>query len=199
MFASIFYVPGCQSSVAPAVSRIFFSLVTVQTAALAYAIFRGWNIGDATDIAAQDAVSFHMKFGLFVIILCCFCHALVLTYFMGTGRWLEETCTAYELGPEYRERNMKLKWTAYPAMTVCFALLIGMMITGVSADPASMMKLGWGSLTPARIHLLAVFVTAAVNLAVNVGEYVAIRRNGELVNAVLDRVREIRLERGLEV
>ncbi len=181
-------------------SRIFLSLVTAQTAVLAYAIYRGWNIGDATDIAVQDAVSFHMKFGLFAIILCCFCHALLLTYFMGTGRWLEETCTAYELGPEYRERNMKLKWTAYPAMTVCFALLIGMMLTGVSADPASLMKFdGWGGLTPARIHLWAVIVTVSVNFAVNVGEFIAIRRNGELVNAVLDRVREIRIERGLEV
>jgi len=182
------------------VSRIFLSLVTVQTAVLGYAIFRGWNIGDATDMAVQDAVSFHMKFGLFAILLCCFCHALLLTYFMGTGRWLEETCTAYELGPEFRRRNMNLKWTAYPAMTVCFALLIGMMITGVAADPASTMKFeGWGSLTSAQVHLGAVLLTVTVNLAVNVGECVAIRRNGELVNSVLDRVREIRLERGLEV
>ncbi|TWU12303.1 hypothetical protein CA54_11260 [Symmachiella macrocystis] len=181
-------------------SRIFLSLVTVQTAVLGYAIYRGWNIGDATEMAAQDAVSFHMKFGLFAILLCCFCHALLLTYFMGTGRWLEETCTAYELGPEFRERNMKLKWSAYPAMTVCFALLIGMMITGVAADPASMVKFdGWGSLDAAQVHLWVVILTVSINLAVNVGEFVAIRGNGELVNAVLDRVREIRTERGLEV
>ncbi len=184
-------------------SRIFLSLVTVQTAVLGYAIYRGWNIGDPMDkhdLAVQGAVSFHMKFGLFAILLCCFCHALLLTYFMGTGRWLEETCTAYELGPEFRERNMKLKWSAYPAMTVCFALLIGMMITGVAADPPSLLYFkNWGSLTSAQVHLWVVIFTVSINLAVNVGEFIAIRGNGELVKAVLDRVREIRTERGLEV
>ncbi len=181
-------------------SRIFLSLISVQTLVLGFAIYRGWNIGDATDLASQGAVSFHMQFGLFAILLCCFCHALLLTYFMGTGRWLEETCRAYALGPEYRERNMKLKWASYPAMTVCFALLIGMMISGVAADPASMAGFsGWGEWTPARVHLAVVIFTVAVNLGVNIWEYMAIRGNGELVNAVLARVREIRIERGLEV
>ncbi len=181
-------------------SRIFLSLIFVQTLVLSFAIYRGWNIGDATDLAVQDAVSFHMKFGLFAILLCCFCHALLLTYFMGTGRWLEETCHAYDLAPEYRERNIKLKWTAYPAMTICFALLIGMMISGVAADPAAMVGFdSWGSWTAARVHLTVVLFTVTVNLGVNVWEYLAIRRNGELVNAVLARVREIRQERGLEV
>jgi len=54
-------------------------------------------------------------------------------------------------------------------------------------------------MTSAQVHLTAVLVTVGFNLLVNIWEYIAIRRNGDLVNSVLDRVREIRIERGLEV
>jgi hypothetical protein len=185
------------------VSRIFLSLVTAQYLCASYAFYRGLSLRGLNlhDLEAQSAVSFHLNFGmLFVIVPCFFCHAVLLTYFMGTGRWLEETCTAYEMGGEFRENNMQLKWRAYPAMTICFALLLGVMITGVAADPGSMIDFtGWGGMSAARIHLTTVITTMTINLAVNIWEYFAIRRNGELVKSVMARVREMRMERGLEV
>lgn len=186
-------------------SRIFLSLVIAQYLCAGFAFYRGLslrglNLLDPTDMAAQSAISFHLNFGLFVIVICFFCHAVLLTYFMGTGRWLEETCTAYDMGGEFRKNNMQLKWRAYPAMTVCFVLLLGVMITGVSADPGSKIDFtGWGGMSAARIHLTTVIVTMSINLAVNIWEYLAIRRNGELVKSVMAKVREMRLARGLEV
>ena len=167
---------------------------------LGFTFNRGWSLGDAASLANQDAVSFHMKLGMLASILCCCSHALLLTYFMGTGRWLEETCRAYALGPEFRTENMQLKWRAYPAMTVCFVMLIMVMICGAAADRASVVDFqGFAGLTAGQVHLTSVLLTLTVNLSVNVWEFFAIRRNGVLVNAVLARVREIRTERGLEV
>ncbi|MBS0266434.1 MAG: hypothetical protein JSS02_31170, partial [Planctomycetes bacterium] len=127
-------------------------------------------------------------------------HALVVTYFMGTGRWLEETCNAYKLGNDWQQTSKNLKWKMYPAMMTSLLLLITAGAFGAAADPASPVNFrGFGPLTAAQVHLVFVSVTIAVNLAVNFWEFIALTRNGQLVNEVLGRVRQIRIERGLEV
>jgi hypothetical protein len=119
---------------------------------------------------------------------------------MGTGRWLEETCTAYRLGDDWQTGSKNLKWQLYPAMVMSLLLLIVTGAFGGAADPASAVGFkGWGPVTAAQVHLAVAGLTLAVNAAVNIAEYLALSRNGRLVNEVLQEVRRIRTERGLEV
>ena len=47
--------------------------------------------------------------------------------------------------------------------------------------------------------MMIALTTVCLNLGVNLAEYVAIARNGELVEKVLSEVRAIRTTKGLEV
>ena len=87
----------------------------------------------------------------------------------------------------------------------CAALLLTLLVlAGVNA--ADVFKSfvegsfkGWGPLTAAQVHLSVAGLALAINAGVNFAEYVALSRNGRLVNEVLQEVRRIRKERGLEV
>jgi hypothetical protein len=183
-------------------TRIFLSLAICSTGTLLTALWLGLEVGDASvrATAVQSRVAVHFLTGVGALVFAVLLHALVVTYFMGTGRWLEETCTAYRLGAAWQTGSKNLKWRLYPAMVTSLLLLIVTGAFGGAADPASAVGFkGWGPLTAAQVHLAVAGVTLAVNAAVNIAEYVALSRNGRLVNEVLQEVRRIRSERGLEV
>ncbi|MFM8289412.1 MAG: hypothetical protein ACKOGA_22195, partial [Planctomycetaceae bacterium] len=58
---------------------------------------------------------------------------------------------------------------------------------------------GYGPFTAAQIHLGIALGTIVIHLVVYWFEFLALRRNGQLVDQVLQQVRQIRLERGLPV
>src|SRR5438270_510356 len=101
---------------------------------------------------------------------------------------------------DWQVRSRDLKWRLHPAIIVSLALLILTGALGAAADPASAVGFrGIGPFTGAQVHLSIAIATLLVNAAVNVWEYRALSRNGQLVNEVLGEVRRIRAERGLEV
>ena len=183
-------------------TRIFSSLATVCLVALCASFWLGWSIGDArvNDPAIQSKVTMHLLFAVGSLVFAVLVHALVLTYFMGTGRWLEETCNAYRLGGGWQAESKGMKFRMYPALTLCLVLLITTGGYGAAADPASAMGFqGYGPFTARQVHLGIAFATIVINTVVSVFEFLALRRNGKIVDDVLGRVRQIRLDRGLPV
>lgn len=183
-------------------TRIFLTLAICSTGTLLTTFWLGLEVGDASvrSTAVQSRVAVHFLMGVGALVFAVLVHALVVTYFMGTGRWLEETCNAYRLGTAWQTGSKNLKWRLYPAMVTSLLLLIATGAFGGAADPASAVGFkGWGPLTAAQVHLAVAGLTLAVNAAVNIAEYVALSRNGQLVNEVLQEVRRIRTERGLDV
>jgi hypothetical protein len=183
-------------------TRIFSTLAVCSTLVLLVALGLGLGIGDASlrVAAVQSRVGIHFLTAVAAMVFAIFVHALVLTYFMGTGRWLEETCTAYRLGETWQARSRNLKWRLYPAMmgSILFLILTGAL--GGAADPASAVGFtGIGPLTAAGVHLAVAIAALVVNAAVNVCEYLTLRHNGAIVNQVLAEVRRIRQERGLTI
>ncbi len=85
-------------------------------------------------------------------------------------------------------------------MVPSLLLLIAVGAMGTAADPASQLYYReWGGIASSKIHLLAAATVWFVNLSVSVWEFFAIKRNGQLVQQVLSQVREIRVNKGLEV
>lgn len=182
--------------------RIFLSLSIVSNLLLIAAFGLGWMIGDPTqpDRAVQAMVANHFLVALGALVFAVLVHAIVLTYFMGTGRWIEETSAAYKLPPDAHAANRALKYRTLPAMVLCIVLLVLTGAFGGAADPASPVRFqGWFGFSPATIHFLIASATLAINMLVNLWEYQAIESNGRLVLGVLEDVRRIRIERGLPV
>lgn len=181
-------------------SRIFLSLSVVSGLLLIAALILGLNIDDAKELSSRGAVSNHMLMALGALVFALLVHAILLTYFMGTGRWLEETSKAYKLPPEYCERSSKLKYSTLPLMVGTLFLLIVTGGLGAAADPLSHVQFeGWLGLSASEIHFLTACLTVGANLIVNFVEYSAIQQNGRLVKEVLSEVQRIRQEHGLPV
>lgn len=186
----------------PIVKRIFLTLATITLLLLGLAIVLGLNVGDARslDPQVQRQISTHMLTGLAALTFATLVHAISFTYFMGTGRWIEETSKAYSLPESYFERNQKLKYGMLPGVTISMILLITTGALGAVADPATPMSLdGTMGLTGAQIHLTVAALTVLVNLVTNFTQYIAIAGNSRVVDDVLADVHRIREERGLPV
>ena len=184
------------------VKRIFLTLSLVANAVLLYAITRGLNIEDAAVPSAetQQQVGLHMLIGLGALTFATLIHAISLTYFMGTGRFLEETSNAYSLSPDYCARSQQLKYRMLPGMVVCLLLLISTGALGAVADPATQASLaGTLGMTDAQIHLTGAIVTLLANLLATAQEYRSVSENSSIVDQVLADVQRIRRERGLPV
>ena len=183
-------------------TRIFLTLAVLSTILLCVAFGMGQSIGDPrlADPEVQASVSRHFLTGMAALAFSCFVHALVLTYFMGTGRWMEETTAAYRLPERWKDECRALKSRTIPPMTGCILLLIITGAFGGAADPASTVNFsGWGDFLPATIHWLIAVTTISINLLVNLKEYQAINRNRQIIDEVVEEVRKIRVERGLPV
>src|SRR5579872_5096419 len=120
-------------------TRIFFSLAVCGNAALAAAFWSGLGLGDlrVPDPVVQSRFSLHFLSSIAALIFAMLVHALVITYFMGTGRWLQETSDAYRLGSAWQARSRDLKWRLYPPLFASIGLLILTGAFGTAADPAS--------------------------------------------------------------
>lgn len=185
-------------------SRIFLSLCMAGTALVTIAFFLGLGIDDPTvkDPAVLQSISRHMLLGLGGLIFAALVHAIVLTYFMGTGRWIEETSRAYKLPEDFHAQNQKIKYRLMPGITACILMLVLTGACGASADPATR---AWGyvqksfGVAPSTMHLTIAVLTVAVNVWMSIFEFRSIERNGEIVEEVMNEVNRIRTERGLPV
>ncbi len=180
--------------------RIFLTLAVLSQILLIAAVVLGLNIGDARALENRPAVSNHMLTALGALVFALLVHAILLTYFMGTGRWLEETSRAYKLSPDYCRESSRLKYGAFPGMILCVVLLIVSGALGAAADPRGTSGFdGWFGFSAKQTHFLTACATICVNLLINVREYQAIARNGLLVHRALSEVQRIRREHGLPV
>lgn len=182
--------------------RIFLPLSLLSTASLLTAMALGLAIDDpkVRTQAVQAGVEYHFLVALAALVFATLVHAIVLTYFMGTGRWIEETSAAYHLDSGLHSRSQRLKYRTIPLMVLCFTMLLLTGAFGAAADPASpMQSKGWGGFSASSLHSFVAFATIAANVFVHWLEFRALEQNSELVDQVLENVRRIRVEKGLAV
>jgi hypothetical protein len=171
-------------------TRIFSIIASVNVLLLTAAFGSGvvsW-LGHGSEL---NAVSYlwHFVLGLVTVLTTLFVHSLVLTYFLGTGRWVKEVCIAYGLPDEHlprRTRDIKRRNT--PRVIVAMLLTVGAAAAGTAAQQRA-----W----PGWIHLALAGATLLFNLHVFLVEYGNMRLNGHILDAVMLDVERIRAERGL--
>lgn len=177
-------------------NQIFSVLAATSNLALIGTFCLGWRISDPGSLAeaARQQVSSHFLAALGSIMLALLVHAIVLTYFMGTGRWIEETCEAYRFEGTARSENIRLKYRVIPGMILCMLLLIVTGAFGAISDPASNMQMP----SAHWIHFTLAVLVLTANIIVSITEYQLICRNSAVVDLVYREVMQVRRERGLE-
>ncbi len=165
------------------------------------AFVMGMSIDDPTvqteEVAA--AVNLHMGTAMFALIGAAMVHSLALTYFMGTGRWMEETTRAYRLSESTQAESRSMKYSMMLPMSSCLVMLIVTLALGASIDSNVWKGFTEYGISASSVHFLSASATICLNMLVNMQEYQAISRNGQLIEEVMREVRRIRAERGLPV
>jgi len=185
--------------------RIFLTLAVLANVSMLAALILGLQVGDPMTMGGLDPdvnsrIGTHILIGLAALTSVTLVHALLFTYFMGTGRWLEETSQAYSLGNAYFQRNQKLKYGILPGIFLTFLMVMATGCFGAVADPATAVSLVQTTgISDSTLHFAMAITTWFVNLIVNFTQYIRIAKNSVIVEAVLAEVRRIRIERGLPV
>ena len=176
-------------------TRIFATLSWIGNLGLIAVFWLGWSVGeDALSVEVRAQMATHFRAALAAVPVALLVHSVAFTYFMGTGRWIEETCEAYKLGPEFRTQNIQLKYRILPGMMLCVGLMLVTGVFGAISDPGANVRMAHSK----AIHFSLAIALVLTNLLVTWTEWQAIARNGSLIEAVMDRVRQIRREKGLD-
>lgn len=182
--------------------NVFLTLWIFSTILLVTALVLGLSIDNpaANTPEARHSVNLHFLTAVGALIFASLLHAIVLTYFMGTGRWMEETSKVYQLSKERIEESRSSKYRLIVAMSVSLFLLILTGAFGAMADPATPAgNDGFMGVSIATIHFMVAMLTVGVNLCVNFLEYLTIKNNGVLIQKVMQEVLSIRKKKGLPV
>jgi hypothetical protein len=137
----------------------------------------------------MDVYMLHFVLGLTTALTTLFVHCLVLTYFLGTGRWVKEVCIAYGLPDgNWPKLTREIKRRNTPRV------ILAMLVT-IAAAAAGMAKQqqAW----PGWIHLTLATVTVLLNLYVFWVELGNMELNARILDAVTTAAEQMRKEQGL--
>lgn len=185
--------------------RIFLTLAVLANITMIVSLVLGLQIGDPMQDGGLNrevnaSIGTHILIGLGTLSGTTLVHALLFTYLMGTGRWIEETSAAYHLSDDFHKANQKVKYRVLPGILISFLMILATGSLGAVADTATAASLeSVTGMKDATLHFTMAVSTWLVTLVINVTQFFAITQNGHIVEAVLAEVRRIRLERGLEV
>ncbi len=185
-------------------TRVLFSLGSLSLILILTALVLGLSVGDLYnppygDEAAMDRLrgtaSVHRLTGIFAAICVVFVESIIITYFVGTSRWIKEVVTTYQLEVGLFNQSAELKRKTFPWAVMGMLAVVGMGALGAASDPST------GSQTTAdwtMIHFLSAFVGLVF---IGYTYFIAwnnIAANHEVIQEIVTQVKNIRDERGLD-
>jgi hypothetical protein len=183
-------------------TRIFTSLALLSLGLFLAAGVLGLAIGDLYQQADQPAFKaavetrgVHMLTGVAAALAVVFVHSIVITYFVGTSRWCKEVTETYLLDSSALVRSNQLKRRTFPWSVLGMLTVVGVVALGAASDP------GTGRADAASmvsIHLAAAFGGLALVGWTFLRVWQNVQDNQAVIQKILDDVRQIREERGLD-
>ncbi len=144
----------------------------------------------------QRRARVHILLGILSGLVAILVNSISVTYFIGTGRWCKEVAETYNLDPSLSQRCNQLKrrtfaWALSGMLTVL--LIVGL---GGASDPGTLRATTPQWVTPH--HYAAWFGAAWIAISFML-QMANIRLNSEIIDEVVQRVHQIRVERGLDI
>ncbi|HEY2893422.1 MAG TPA: hypothetical protein VGJ16_04395, partial [Pirellulales bacterium] len=98
-------------------NRIFLTLAWFALAMMAATLVVGLAIEDLHTDHSPDMLRWatvHRLMGIATALAVVLVNSIVVTYFIGTGRWCKEVCETYALQPDLIRRSTMLKRRTFP-------------------------------------------------------------------------------------
>ena len=80
----------------------------------------------------------HKMLGLASALIVVLVNSIVVTYFVGTGRWCKEVVEAYSLDVALIRRSVAIKRRTFPWAVAAMLVIVGVSALGAAADPGRM-------------------------------------------------------------
>lgn len=168
--------------------RIFLGLVVAHAVLTAVTLALGFSFNPYSEVRPN-----HWDAGLATCILTLLVHSIVLTYFVGTGRWVREVSDVYGLDTSLHAQAWKTKARAIPFGVLSMLLIIAAGALGAAADPGATVRLGtWMGVSAPRWHLIGVLAALAFNAVSYVVEYRALCAHAMIIDEVMQHVAQVR-------
>jgi hypothetical protein len=153
---------------------LFLALTAFNLVCLALTTALGYRVGGTA------AGAWHQLFGAVAALVCCGVHCVVFTYFIATAKWVRHAIDVKRLDPALAAPTHSFKMQAFPAALLAMATVFVAAVSGAATLSYE--------LRPTTHHVLS-WLALITNGAVAFVEYRAIRRNGQLVDRVLETIR----------
>lgn len=153
---------------------LFLGITLANFIALGTAVILGYR---AT--ADPSGGQWHRLVGALAAIVCCGVHCVVFTYFIATAKWVRHAISLKSLDPALLAPTRSFKAQAFPAALASMFMVFVTAMMGAAADNYL--------ISPAWHHLTALAMLAT-NLGAACVEFVAVRRNGALIDRILAQV-----------
>jgi hypothetical protein len=185
-------------------NRIFATLAVFSIVALVATLLLGFSIGDLNDPALRQSDQLprlvnlsmiHKMAGLASALIVVLVNSIVVTYFVGTGRWCKEVVDTYSLDVELIRQNVAIKRRAFPWAVMAMLAIVGVSALGAAADPGRLQPGTENWVVP---HLAGALVGIGFIACAYFNEAQRIREQQDLISEVLSEVKRIREERGLD-
>jgi hypothetical protein len=144
----------------------------------------------------RERARIHMLVGILASLVAVLVNSISVTYFIGTSRWCKEVVATYDLDPAHVAESLKLKRLSFPWSFGGIVLVLTIVILGAAADPGTLRDTTGQWVLP---HFIAALFGWALISTSFVVQAMYIGRNTAIVERILSRVREIRVQRGLDV
>jgi hypothetical protein len=146
--------------------------------------------------AGRGWMPVHLLLGVAAALAVVFVHSLVVTYFIGTARWCKEVTETYQLDRQFLHQSTRLKRRSFPWSLSAMLVIVVVISLGAAADPAT----GRRNLEPwGTVHLVAAtlgFLYVAWSFYATWDNVAA---QHALIDQIVEAVRKLRVEKGLEV
>lgn len=144
----------------------------------------------------KSVLTIHMLIGVLASLITVLVSSICVTYFVGTSRWCREVTEAYDLDMNFVQRSYALKRKTFPWSVFSMLLIVGVVALGSLSDPYIS---GENSVSWRTVHyILALTCVFVVGTAFYV-QLSSIAANFGVINEILDEVRRVREERGLDI
>jgi len=144
----------------------------------------------------KQSASVHRLFGLAAAVIVMLVNSVAITYFVGTSRWCREVVDTYRLETSLVMRSARLKWRTFPLAVVGMLTIVVVAALGAYSDPMTGRPGTWDSLD---WHLTGAMTGIAVIAGIFYIQWINIAANNVVISEIMEQVRRIRAERGLEV
>ena len=180
-------------------TRIFTTLAWFALLFVAANLIIGLMLDDLrAPNVSQDTLTWarvHRLGGVAAALTVVLVNSIVVTYFVGTSRWVKEVSETYRLDTKFIGESNRIKRRTFPWATMSMLAVVGLISLGGACDPSTGQPNTEAWKMP---HLIGSFVVLGFLAWASVVEWNNIFANQQVIAAVLEEVKQIRAEHGLE-